>query len=229
MPGTLVKERHKLQTRTPETITPAISALCCKLVSNPQPVYLSVTPAPGADPSDCFVVVQRQVRERGGALCCGWLIWEWAPLMIEAEFHATWRDSDGKLHEMTPQPSSIKRTLFLPDPARSYEGRRVNNVRRPLSSNPLVAEFINLCDAEFEFMNCGERAQQHGSVSLGPADSAEYVQIQRRKFSVLRQLGILEPEQPTFRFPMSVSREQTGRNEPCPCGSDKKFKKCCGR
>jgi len=20
-----------------------------------------------------------------------------------------------------------------------------------------------------------------------------------------------------------------GRNEPCPCGSDKKFKKCCGR
>jgi len=23
--------------------------------------------------------------------------------------------------------------------------------------------------------------------------------------------------------------EQTGRNEPCPCGSGKKFKKCCGR
>ena len=23
--------------------------------------------------------------------------------------------------------------------------------------------------------------------------------------------------------------EQTGRNEPCPCGSGKKFKKCCGK
>jgi len=25
-----------------------------------------------------------------------------------------------------------------------------------------------------------------------------------------------------------VKEKQTGRNEPCPCGSGKKFKKCCG-
>jgi preprotein translocase subunit SecA len=23
--------------------------------------------------------------------------------------------------------------------------------------------------------------------------------------------------------------EKTGRNEPCPCGSGKKYKKCCGK
>jgi Protein of unknown function (DUF1186)/SEC-C motif len=33
----------------------------------------------------------------------------------------------------------------------------------------------------------------------------------------------IEPEQP-YRAPAKV-----GRNEPCPCGSGKKFKKCCGR
>ena len=25
-----------------------------------------------------------------------------------------------------------------------------------------------------------------------------------------------------------TSSEKTGRNDPCPCGSGKKFKKCCG-
>src|SRR5438309_1349786 len=34
---------------------------------------------------------------------------------------------------------------------------------------------------------------------------------------------LIEPDQP-YRAPAKV-----GRNEPCPCGSGKKFKKCCGR
>jgi tetratricopeptide (TPR) repeat protein len=29
--------------------------------------------------------------------------------------------------------------------------------------------------------------------------------------------------------PMSVSSKKIGRNEPCPCGSGKKYKKCCGK
>ena len=28
--------------------------------------------------------------------------------------------------------------------------------------------------------------------------------------------------------PGPTSRAKTGRNDPCPCGSGKKFKKCCG-
>jgi hypothetical protein len=28
--------------------------------------------------------------------------------------------------------------------------------------------------------------------------------------------------------PVSIGRRKTGRNDPCPCGSGKKFKKCCG-
>ena len=30
------------------------------------------------------------------------------------------------------------------------------------------------------------------------------------------------------RQPISVE-EKIGRNDPCPCGSGKKFKKCCGK
>lgn len=32
-----------------------------------------------------------------------------------------------------------------------------------------------------------------------------------------------------FAPPAPKSRVKAGRNEPCPCGSGKKFKRCCGR
>lgn len=33
---------------------------------------------------------------------------------------------------------------------------------------------------------------------------------------------------PARNMPVRNSAAQTGRNDPCPCGSGKKFKKCCG-
>lgn len=30
-------------------------------------------------------------------------------------------------------------------------------------------------------------------------------------------------------FPRTPQQVKTGRNDPCPCGSGKKFKKCCGK
>ena len=40
-----------------------------------------------------------------------------------------------------------------------------------------------------------------------------------------------EKESPQIQIPKTVKREmpKVGRNEPCPCGSGKKFKQCCGR
>ena len=34
---------------------------------------------------------------------------------------------------------------------------------------------------------------------------------------------LLNPQEP------KVAEEKVGRNEPCPCGSGKKYKKCCGK
>ena len=36
--------------------------------------------------------------------------------------------------------------------------------------------------------------------------------------------GQAEPERP-----MPAVSQKVGRNEPCPCGSGKKYKQCCGR
>lgn len=38
----------------------------------------------------------------------------------------------------------------------------------------------------------------------------------------------LEFEGPMFEKGSSLTREGIGRNDPCPCGSGKKYKKCCG-
>jgi preprotein translocase subunit SecA len=38
-----------------------------------------------------------------------------------------------------------------------------------------------------------------------------------------------EPELPPPVKPIHSDAEKVGRNDPCPCGSGKKYKKCCGR
>jgi uncharacterized protein len=48
-----------------------------------------------------------------------------------------------------------------------------------------------------------------------------YRYFQQRKFTAAHPVG----DSPTYRrFTTKV-----GRNEPCPCGSGRKFKQCCGR
>nr|WP_277815905.1 SEC-C metal-binding domain-containing protein [Roseovarius sp. A46] len=41
----------------------------------------------------------------------------------------------------------------------------------------------------------------------------------------LKRRDIYTPPSRTF----TRSGDKTGRNDPCPCGSGKKFKQCCGR
>jgi hypothetical protein len=41
-------------------------------------------------------------------------------------------------------------------------------------------------------------------------------------------LPALDMEPPAISLPY-IAPPKTGRNEPCPCGSGKKFKECCGK
>ncbi len=38
-----------------------------------------------------------------------------------------------------------------------------------------------------------------------------------------------EPPLPPPVEPIHKGEEEIGRNDPCPCGSGKKYKKCCGK
>lgn len=197
---------------TPRSITTPIKSLCNDLVPNAQPIFLSVTPVSNAKISDCFVVVKQQIAKHGGTACYGWQIWELPSVFIEAEFHAVWRSPDDQLEDITPKNVPIQRILFLPDPNRIYEGCQIANERRSLSQNPVVIGYFKVWDAEFELMNRGSRAYQHGDIVLNLDERREYDEIQRQKAVLQSKLLPLVPE--------------IGRNDPCWCGSGKKLKKC---
>jgi hypothetical protein len=202
-----------MRQRSPLRISKEIVSLCKEIVSDPQPRFLKVAPVPEADSNECFPAVARQIEIAGGAVCYGWRIWELPRVFIEAEFHAVWRNPEGELCDITPAPQGISRILFLPDAGRVYEGRQVRNVRRPITAHPEIKEFFQACDDEFELMNRGTRANEHGAITLEDAEAEDLYTIEMRKTEAITKILQGLP--------------RIGRNDPCPCGSGKMYKKCC--
>ncbi len=199
---------------TPATLSPALHALISEVVPNGQPVYVDVQPLMDAPSDECFVLVPEHVERNGGEALIGWALWEWPSVFVEAEFHSVWRVPNGSLLDISPKKSPTERILFLPDPSREYEGRQVNNVRSPLSRSPAVLAFFRAADAEYEFMNRGERAGQHGQIKVRGAEAEEYARIQRAKAHAFLEMVRLKPSVDAY--------------DPCLCGSGKKVRWCHG-
>ena len=64
-------------------------------------------------------------------------------------------------------------------------------------------------------------------------DPAGLIQFALEKLTGKTSAAALKQEPPVSRLPHMIhpvkteSKQRVGRNEPCPCGSGKKFKKCC--
>ena len=206
----------------PTSVTGPIADLCARLVANETPVHVPVRPAPGATPSDCFINADAYARKHGGSVLYGWQIWQWPGVLLDAEFHAVWRSPDGELVDVTPKLTGLSRVLFLADANATYEGRQVENVYHPLSTDRDVARFIKLAHRSFEAQNRGELANQHGPIDLKGEDAQ--IVWQHEQLTTELMSRAFAPE----RQPERASRK-VGRNEPCSCGSGLKYKKCCGR
>jgi uncharacterized protein len=68
-----------------------------------------------------------------------------------------------------------------------------------------------------------------------PADTeAQLAELEEKGFAVQhlyqnwRALGLPAPQQVAVSAATGAAKSGPGRNEPCPCGSGKKYKKCCG-
>jgi hypothetical protein len=73
--------------------------------------------------------------------------------------------------------------------------------------------------------------QRHGQLKqLGRRLIPKSRRRSKRPFSYLLGDGLDADELPipTASAPAATRAPQVGRNDPCPCGSGKKFKKCCG-
>ena len=52
--------------------------------------------------------------------------------------------------------------------------------------------------------------------------------IQRKKDKEMAELQFAGGSGTATEKKQAISQKKAGRNDPCPCGSGKKFKKCCG-
>lgn len=198
-------------TGTPSTISEPILSLCRSICASQKPVYVKHSPESYAQVNDCFPAVDRKIRECGGKVHYGWQLWEWPDVLLEAEFHAVWLSPENELVDVTPKPFKLERILFLPDPSMRYEGKQVNNIRVPLSGNPVTRDFIGICDAIFRIQNKGDRANQP-AVSLEGSEAQLHQWLQETKLLTLQML-----------------ESGLNRNSPCPCNSGNKYKACHGR
>lgn len=155
-----------------------------------------------------------------GRIQYGWTIWEWPRIMIEAEFHAIWISPDNIPIDITPNEYNVRRILFLPDDTRQYdfnkEGMRIDNVRRPLCDNQLVHDFIKIAEEIYAFE---EKRSMGREIHLEGPNIDFYNNLLRTKARIQLQI----------KNTLCSHNDEVRRNDPCPCGSGKKYKKCCGK
>jgi preprotein translocase subunit SecA len=68
--------------------------------------------------------------------------------------------------------------------------------------------------------------QQREVIYIQLAEPQKMKEIQRPREQQLTYSGSGEPQK---KKPVKRADKKIGRNAPCPCGSGKKYKKCCGR
>src|SRR5690348_14065372 len=128
-------------TTTPARINPSVRRLIDTVTPGGHARYLQVRPAPGATVNGCFSNVRAKVARDGGRMLCGWQLWEWPRVLVEAEFHAVWLSPRGEMVEITPKAHGEGSILFVPDERRAYHGEVVDNVRIALHDDQLVRHF----------------------------------------------------------------------------------------
>jgi hypothetical protein len=197
-----------IQPYKPNFSDPVVETLLNILNAEYHPIELKVTPLKNAEKSDCFKIVEDNVKINGGKMILGWQIWK-SNLLIEAECHAIWEDKNDNLTDITPKPPGIKSILFIEDPNLRYEGKQIDNVRINITENLLVDDFIKTHQFIYRILNLGERALEHGEILLNDEEVQDYNAI------LLIQ----------SHLPLMIDEKKT-RESICFCGSPANFESC---
>jgi preprotein translocase subunit SecA len=79
------------------------------------------------------------------------------------------------------------------------------------------------------FQDMIDRVQEETIGILFRIQIAEPEKIEEMRKPEEQQLFFSGGDEPEKKKPVKRSAKKVGRNAPCPCGSGKKYKKCCGR
>jgi len=195
----------------PKDIFPYVIEFTKFISPNSTPFFIEITNNPSGVIKECVENVENYIKLHGGEKVFGWKIWEWYGIMIEAEFHTIWRSPVGDFKDVTPEEQPFEQVLFLSDDILKYKEEQIDNIRKPLSDNPDVLDYIKAHESLFKFMNQGERKTFHGEIDLSGYETEEWKIIQIN----IAKLG------------MKITNSIPKRNDLCRCGNGMKAKKCC--
>jgi len=199
-----------MATITPPEISPSIRRLVESLVPGGEPVYMDVNPEPDATISECFPSIQAKVLRDGGQLLCGWQLWEWPGVLVEAEFHGIWAAPDGRHVDITPKQDGETRVLFVADPDLSYTGSHRNNVRLPLSKDRTIEDFVALADKRGRIMET--------AIPLGNGQ----FKISQQRMQMIQEI------EKALGFVGRVIHAGLGADDQCLCKRSDSYRNCCG-
>src|SRR5712692_2608248 len=208
----------------PTANSEAVQKLRRALGTDRKAVKVSVVVEPRATDRNCYVNVRDKVEREGGKMQLGWAVWQHAHLFVEAEPHAVFDPGEGKTWvDCTPHDlsdgSQCREILFIPDDKSSYDFNTTDvqdNVRVSLVDDSRVSEALQLFSERTALMNSVPGIE----VALPPDVARRTADLELRA-SLLLSAAM----QPTA----GRAKQKIGRNDPCPCGSGRKYKKCCGR
>ena len=206
-----------MSSTTPKERTRAILGFCDQIVPGGQSVYVPVQVRPGGRASYCYPSVEQAVAEEGGEIIFGWMIWEMPGRLIEAEHHACWRKQNGAIVDVTPKPDGEATILFLPDPDCPWEGKPIRNIRKPLIDDAAMRQMLAVNRVRDELR---DKYWKDGDVIIPPEVEREAMRELTAAFTPGHGMIPIEEAKSAI--------QKVGRNEPCPCGSGKKYKKCHG-
>jgi len=198
---------------TPTSINRDVLKFCKEIDSTTKPIFIDVIPTKNSVYGDCYGNVENYAKKNGGRSEDGWIIWEIPKIWLEAEFHRVWVNNEGKYIDITPKEDEEKRILFLKDSQRKFTGELIDNIKKPLVNNAETRTMVAVAKKEFEINNKYYEGKPVIKIPI----------FELRNLETFKEETLMSE----IRKDKLDGKIKIGRNEPCPCGSGKKYKKCC--
>lgn len=127
---------------TPYEINSDIIRLCEQIGNVENPIFIDVKPRSDSIVNECYIDVENQIKEFGGAIQYGWMVWILENAYLEATFHAIWKTPEEKFIDITTKEDNESKILFIPDNNRKFNNYLIPSIRLALTFDPLLFEWV---------------------------------------------------------------------------------------
>lgn len=194
---------------TPEIEDKYVQKILNMIDSEFEPEKVPVIVEPYAKVQNCYINVDEKIKKDGGKVHYGWSIYK-TDILCEAERHAVWENEDEELIDITPKEIELDEILFVSDNDFIYTGQLVDNIRVNITNNPVVEDFIMLCENLEIFYTYGKRIDD-SRVELPEQVTPKIILYENLKGELL-----------SFIYSGGEPRSK------CFCGGVKNYKNCHG-